>query len=362
MGADPFVLPGGDFVEDNIKRMEQIWKFDIPRWQGDVVGITLENIVLPNDHERKIKLYYMSGGNFLETMPDPTFIGKALSELDIRVHQDIILNTSTLLDAKEAVIVLPAQTRYEQEGGGTSTSTERMVYFSPEIQGNKNHIEEARPEWRIYIDLAKRVKPETAHLVDFKSGQEIRDEIAIANPNYEGVQHLKKQGDVFQWGGAWLCEDGICPTSDGKGNLISVDIPDLGKKEGQFFLTTRRGKQFNSMVYKDTDPFNNAGRYDVLMNAKDAHVLSIAEGEGVVIHNDFGVFQGKAKYADISQGNLGVHFPEGNFLLPKGRYEKLALIPDYNVAVKVEKADRYNARKDTKYLEKRIEDLEMTVE
>ncbi|KHF39323.1 FdhF/YdeP family oxidoreductase [Halalkalibacter okhensis] len=360
MGADPFVLPGGDFVEDNIQRMEKIWGFDIPRWQGDVVGITLENIVLPQDHERKVKLYYMSGGNFLETMPDPTFIEKALAELEVRVHQDIILNTSTLVDAKEAVIVLPAKTRYEQDGGGTSTSTERMVYFSPEIEGNKNHIEEARSEWKIYVDLAKRVKPEAAHLVDFKTGQEIRNEIAIANPNYEGVQHLKEQGDVFQWGGAWLCEDGICPTSDGKGSLLAVDIPDMGKKEGQFVLTTRRGKQFNSMVYKETDPFNNAERYDVLINAEDAHELSIAEGEGIVIHNGFGVFQGKAKYAEISKGNLGVHFPEGNFLLPKGRYEKLAKIPDYNVTVKVEKADRYNARKDTKYVERRIEDLEMS--
>ena len=55
-----------------------------------------------------------------------------------------------------------------------------MVYFSPEIEGNKNEIEEARAEWKIYIDLAKRVKPETAHLVDFKDGQEIRDEIAIS--------------------------------------------------------------------------------------------------------------------------------------------------------------------------------------
>jgi molybdopterin-dependent oxidoreductase alpha subunit len=361
MGADPFVLPGGDFVEDNIARMEKIWGFNIPRWQGDVVGITLENIVLPEDHERKVKLYYMSGGNFLETMPDPNFIEKALAELEIRVHQDIILNTSTLVDAKEAVIVLPAKTRYEQDGGGTSTSTERMVYFSPEIEGNKNHIQEARSEWKIYVDLAKRVKPDSAHLVDFKTGQEIRDEIAIANPNYEGVQHLKKQGDVFQWGGAWLCEDGICPTPDGKGYLLPVDIPDMGKKEGQFVLTTRRGKQFNSMVYKETDPFNNAERYDVLINAEDAHGLSIAEGEGIVIHNSFGVFQGKAKYADISKGNLGVHFPEGNFLLPKGRYEKLAKIPDYNVTVKVEKADRYNARKDTKYVERRIEDLDMSV-
>jgi len=359
MGADPFVLPGSGFDEENTKRMEQIWGFELPKWQGDIVGVTLENIVLPDDHERKIKLYYLSGGNFLETMPDPDFVEKALSELDIRVHQDIILNTSTLVDAKEAVIVLPAKTRYEQEGGGTSTSTERMVYFSPQIVGNKNEIEEARAEWKIYIDLAKRVKPETANLVEFNSGQEIRDEIAIANRDYDGIQHLKKQGDVFQWGGAWLCEGGVCPTTDGKGNLISVEIPELGKKEGQFVVTSRRGKQFNSMVYKETDPFNGADRYDVLMNAEDAKQLSIAEGEGIVVYNGFGVFQGRAKFVDIASGNLEVHFPEGNFLLPRGRYEKYAGIPDYNITVTVEKADRYNARKDVQYVEKQIDDLEV---
>ncbi|UTR09015.1 FdhF/YdeP family oxidoreductase [Evansella sp. LMS18] len=361
MGADPFVLPGGDFQGDNIGRVEKLWGFDLPKWQGDVVGVTLENILLPEDHERKIKLYYLSGGNFLETMPDPHFVEKALSELDIRVHQDIILNTSTLVDAKEAVIVLPAKTRYEQEDGGTSTSTERMVYFSPEIPGNKNRIEEARAEWKIYIDLAKRIKPETAHLVEFESGHEIREEIAKANPNYDGVQHLKKQGDVFQWGGAWLCEDGICPTPDGKGNLIPVEIPDLNKQPGDFNLTTRRGKQFNSMVYKETDPINGAERYDVLINEEDARKHSIQEGEGVVLYNQYGVFQGRAKFADIIKGNLGVHFPEGNFLLPKGRYEKFAKIPDYNVGVKLEKADKFNARKDTQYLEKRIDDLETEV-
>lgn len=359
MGADPFVLPGSGFDEENTKRMEQIWGFELPKWQGDIVGVTLENILLPEDHERKIKLYYLSGGNFLETMPDPDFVEKALSELDIRVHQDIIFNTSTLVDAKEAVIVLPAKTRYEQEGGGTSTSTERMVYFSPQIEGNKNQIEEARAEWKIYIDLAKRVKPETAQFVEFKTGQEIRDEIAIANRDYDGIQHLKKQGDVFQWGGAWLCEGGVCPTSDGKGNLISVEIPELGKKEGQFVVTSRRGKQFNSMVYKETDPFNGAERYDVLMNAEDAKQLSIAEGEGIVVYNGFGVFQGRAKFVDIARGNLEVHFPEGNFLLPRGRYEKFAGIPDYNITVTVEKADRYNARKDVQYVEKQIDDLEV---
>ncbi|MCM3602358.1 FdhF/YdeP family oxidoreductase [Robertmurraya korlensis] len=361
MGADPFVLPGGDFYGENIERIEKLWGFKLPRWQGDIVGVTLENIMLPEDHERKMKLYYLSGGNFLETMPDPIFVEKALSQLDIRVHQDIILNTSTLVDAQEAVIVLPAKTRYEQEGGGTSTSTERMVYFSPEIEGNKNRIEEAREEWKIYIDLSKRVNPKMAHLVDFKDAQAIRDEIALANPNYDGIQHLKKKGDVFQWGGAWLCEDGICPTPDGKGTLITVDIPNMGKKEGQFLLTTRRGKQFNSMVFSEKDPLNGSDRYDVLINAAEARDNRIADGEGIVVYNQHGVFQGRAKYADITPGNLGVHFPEGNFLLPKGKYEKFAGIPDYNIAVKVEKAERFNARKDTQYLEKPIPDLETEI-
>ncbi|WP_078556298.1 FdhF/YdeP family oxidoreductase [Bacillus alkalicellulosilyticus] len=361
MGADPFVLPGGEYNSDNRKRIEKLWNFELPDWQGDIVGVTLENIVLPEDHDRKIKLYYLSGGNFLETMPEPDFIEKALSELEIRVHQDIILNTSTLVDAKEAVIVLPAKTRYEQEGGGTSTSTERMVYFSPEIEGNKNRIPEAREEWKIYIDLAKRVKPETAVKVDFPDAQAIRDEIALANPSYDGIQHLKKQGDVFQWGGAWLCEDGVCPTPDGRGNLIPVEIPKLNKKQGDFYITTRRGKQFNSMVYSEIDPVNQSERYDVLMNRVDAKEASIHEGEAIVVYNQFGVFQGRAKFVSIARGNLGVHFPEGNFLLPKGRYEKYAGMPDYNIAVKIEKADRFNARKDIKYYEKRIEDLEVNV-
>ncbi|WP_042355588.1 FdhF/YdeP family oxidoreductase [Bacillus rubiinfantis] len=361
MGADPFVLPGGGWDEATVARIEKLWGFELPKWQGDIVGVTLENIMLPDDHERKVKLYYLSGGNFLETMPEPDFIEKALAELEIRVHQDIILNTSTLVDAKEAVLVLPAKTRYEQEDGGTSTSTERMVYFSPEIPGNRNVIKEARTEWKIYLDLAKRVKPNEAHLINFADGYAIRDEIAKANRDYDGIQHLKQQGDVFQWGGAWLCEDGICPTSDGRGNLIPVEIPDLEKKAEQFVVTTRRGKQFNSMVYNEVDPLNGAGRYDVLMCAEDGRRLSISEGEGIVVYNGFGVFQGKAKFVDIKPGNIEVHFPEGNFLLPRGRYEKYAGIPDYNITVNVEKAERYHARKDTDYLEKPVPELEVDV-
>lgn len=360
MGAEPMTLPGGAALdEENIRRFEQLWGFELPKWPGNTVGVSLENCLLPEDHERKIKLFYTSGGNFLETMPNPQFVRQCLQNVDVRVHQDIILNTSTLVEAKEEVIVLPAMTRYEQPGGGTSTSTERMVYFSPEIEGPR--IEEARAEWDIYVDLASRVYPEKKHLIHFNDAGDIREEIAKANPNYDGIQHLRKRHDVFQWGGAWLCEDGVCPTEDGRGNLIPIEIPELRKPEGHFYVTTRRGKQFNSMIYGQTDPMNGADRYDILIHPEDARELDVKEGEAIVAYNRHGTFQGRAKFAETKRGNIQVYWPEGNVLMPEKVYEPHAGIPEYHAGVIVEKAETFHARKDKQYVEKAIEDVETNV-
>ncbi|MCR8631016.1 FdhF/YdeP family oxidoreductase [Paenibacillus radicis (ex Xue et al. 2023)] len=360
MGADPFSLPGGEFKGEDIERIERAWGFKLPKWQGDIVGVSLENAVLPDRHERKLKLFYTSGGNFLETMPDPAFVEYCLESVELRVHQDIVLNTSTLVDAKEAVVVLPAMTRYEQPGGGTSTSTERMVYFSPQIDGPR--IGEARAEWAIYAELAAKVNPAYKRLVAFESASDIRREIAVAAPYYEGIQHLSQRGDVFQWGGAWLCEEGVCPTSDGRGRFIPIEQPELRKPEGHFRVTTRRGKQFNSMIYSDVDPFNGADRYDVLLNPDDAKSLGLREGDAIVVYNQHGMLHGRAKPVRVQKGNIEVHWPEGNSLIPKRVYEPHAGIPEYNTTAIVEKAETFHAFKDTKYVEKRIAELETEVE
>ncbi len=333
MGADPYALPGGDSTADNRDRLAQLWGFELPEWQGLPIGTSLEHALLPDEDEHKLQVLYTSGGNFLETMPNPAFARTCLEQVSLRVHQDIVFNQSTLVEAREDVIVLPAMTRYEQPGGGTSTSTERMVYFSPEIPGPR--VQEARAEWEIYVDLASRVVPEKAHLIQFANAQEIRDEIARSVPYYDGIQHLKKAGDVFQWGGAWLCEDGVCPTPTGKGQLIPVALPELRKPEGEFYVTTRRGKQFNSMIYGEKDPFNDADRYDILMHKRDARQLGVEDGTSVVLDNANGSFQGKVKLADVKPGNLQVHWPEGNCLMPNGVFERFAAIPEYNTSVKL---------------------------
>lgn len=357
MGADPFSLPGGDFVEQEVQRVEREWGFPVPRWQGDIVGVTLENARLDTAHPRKTKLFYTSGGNFLETMPDPAFIQECLEAVDVRVHQDIVLNTSTLCDAQEMVVVLPAMTRYEQPGGGTSTSTERMVYFSPEIDGPR--IGEAKAEWQIYGALAARVKPAEAAAIQFADAAAIRAEIARVAPNYKGIERLRERGDVFQWGGAWLCEAGSCPTPDGRGQLVPAELPELRKAEGHFLVTTRRGKQFNSMIYAQRDPFNGADRDAVLLAASDAAALGVRDGEALVVYNRHGVLHGRAKLVNVKPGNIEVHWPEGNGLLPKGVYEPHAGIPEYNTAVIVEKAELFHAQKDIRYAEKRLAELEL---
>jgi hypothetical protein len=70
-----------------------------------------------------------------------------------------------MIEPHDVVLLLPAQTRYEQSGGGTETSTERRILFSPEIPGRR--IGEARPEWEIPMLIAERAKPESARLIHF---------------------------------------------------------------------------------------------------------------------------------------------------------------------------------------------------
>jgi hypothetical protein len=52
----------------------------------------------------------------------------------------------------------------------------------------------------------------------------------------------------------------------------------------------------------------------------------------------------------------------GKCLTSERVYEKYSQIPEYNTAIIVEKAELFHAQKDQRYVEKRIEELEMTIE
>lgn len=192
--------------------------------------------------------------------------------------------------------------------------------------------------------IAERARPELAHLMRFADAQAIRNEIARVVPAYDGIQHLKEAGDQVQWGGERLCEahaeDGRkvtrFPTEDGKARFsliaISSDLP-----EHEFRLSTRRGKQFNSIVHRDYDPLTGTKRDDVLINEADARRLGLANGDGVVLRNSVGRMEGRCLIAPIAAGNVQVHWPEGNVLIERGISDPECGIPDFNTTVEIER-------------------------
>lgn len=338
VGAVPNQFPGGAAVDaEGGKHFSGLWGFDVPSWRG------LNAVeMIDAAHEGQLDVLYQIGGNFLETLPDPAYVREAVERVPLRVHQDIVLSPQMMVEPADTVVLLPAQTRYEQRGGGTETSTERRILFSPEIPGRR--IGEALPEWEIPMRIAERVRPALAHLIHFEDAQAIRNEIAQAVPSYEGIQRLSKAGDQIQWGGERLCEtrngDGqpitAFPTSSGRAKFSAIKIVEPAAST-RLKLSTRRGKQFNSMVHKTRDPLTGARRDDVLMSRQDADNHGLADGDTVLLTSNTGRMRGRCMIAPIAPGNVQVHWPEGNVLIERGVSDPECGIPDFNTECDIER-------------------------
>lgn len=337
MGAYSTVLPGGVAIDAaNARRFSELWGFEVPSAPGLT---TVEYLEAAGRGE--LDALYCIGGNFLETLPQPEHFAAALGRIGLRIHTDLVLTSQMLVDPADTVYVLPARTRYEQRGGGTETSTERRVIFSPELP--RAGIGEARSEWELLVDFAKAVRPEQAKSIDFADGAAIRAEIERCIPAYRGIAALKQAGDQFQWGGAMLCAGRSFATSDGKAHFQAAvahaaDGRDPAQAERTFRLATRRGKQFNSMVQAEVDPLTGAARDHVFMSAADAARLKLRRDQPIVLRSAVGSFRGRVFITDVAPGTLQGHWPEVNVLLPADVLEPKSLVPDYNADVVVEAA------------------------
>ena len=100
-------------------------------------------------------------------------------------------------------------------------------------------------------------------------------------------------------------------------------------------MATRRGKQFNSMVFAETDPLTGAARDAVYIDEADAAALGLADGDRVRLTSESGEYVGRVKLARLPHRTLQVHWPEGNVLIASGpaHREPGSKVPDYNAVV-----------------------------
>lgn len=328
-GADSDKLPGAlDINAETCAPFEAAWKHKIPHRKGMRATELFEHV-----GEHGLDLLYLVGGNLLETMPDRRFAQAALKNVGLRVHQDIVLNTSTLLPAKEAVLLLPGQTRYES--GGTSTSTERRIRFSPEIPGPR--IAEARAEWEIPCLVGQKLLPQRQDLFHYSDATEIRQEISELVPLYQGIETLAQAGDSVQWGGPQLGSAGFPDMPGGKAVFTQVKIPRVDVPEGLFLLRMRRGKQFNSMTYGNTDPLTGgATRSTILLDPRDMQAVGVDDGDSIVVRSEAGQMNAVARPGPCRQQHVQGFWPECNVLLER-RYDPQSGEPDYGAVVSIER-------------------------
>ncbi len=329
-GSVPNSYPGGFPVNDqNARRFAELWSHPVPAQPG----LSAQEMV-DAAFRGELDAFYIVGGNFVETLPDPSHTEQGLQRVRCRVHQDIVLNSSMFLDPGEVVVLLPGQTRYEQAGGGTITSTERRIRFSPEIPGPRRG--ETRPEWEILMQVGERVLGSARRqLIHYENAHQIREEMERIMPIYHGIAGLRKEGDWVQYGGPMLCAGGECPTPDRRAVFTALTPPATGEDQ-MFYLTTRRGQQFNSMLFAARDPLTGAGRKEVFVSPRDAGRLGLREGERVRLRSELGEFDGLCRLADVAPGTLQAYWPEANVLVPR-RLDPASKEPDYNVQVSLER-------------------------
>ena len=122
-----------------------------------------------------------------------------------------------------------------------------------------------------------------------------------------------------------------------------MPLPDIDVPEGMFAVSTRRGKQFNSMVHEKKDAITGAGRDAIMMNPSDATLLGLRDGDQIVLRSEIGEYHGRVHLAPVKPRNLQVHWPEGNVILDHARRSSESHVPHYNALVRIERASASRA-------------------
>jgi anaerobic selenocysteine-containing dehydrogenase len=181
---------------------------------------------------------------------------------------------------------------------------------------------------------------------------------------YKGIASLHSAGESVQYGGPLLCAGGNFANMPGaRARFTAVVAPPLATRFSRakprdhsplatLYLTTRRGKQFNSMLWSASDRTTGATRRDnIFIAPEDAYRLGLRDGDPVVLRavtNNSGdpdveskisspaIFRGTCKIAAIKSGTLQAFWPEANVLIAS-RLDPASHEPDYNAWVTLEK-------------------------
>jgi anaerobic selenocysteine-containing dehydrogenase len=257
-----------------------------------------------------IKMIWVERGNPVTQNPDTNSVLKAFQSADFRVVVDQFLTDT----AKEADLVLPAKTMFEQ-------ADVINAYWHPYIQYKAKVIDplgEVKPESEIYYLLAKRFGLSDEELIGNIPRPDDTAVEEFLNNKLKPFPELKfedlKNGPVLAPNTEEMAfSDFKFPTPSGKIELYSEDaaqrwdcnpLPDFEEADEssknskyKFNLMTPNTKnrihsQFNNL--KLIEQFSENPFF--YLNPSDASEYNINEGDNIRVYNDRGELSGEIKF------------------------------------------------------------------
>ncbi len=227
--------------EKDRKEIARLWGVDaVPAKPGKSAVEMFEAV-----RAREIKIVWIACTNPAQSLPDQKLVHEALERAELVVVQDAYRNTET---SAYADVFLPAAGWGEKEG--TMTNSERRI---SRVRAAVPPPGEARPDWRIAVDFAKKLFPGK---FNYQSPEEIfnehRETTRGRDLDITGLSYvlLDSRGPQ-QWpfpeksnsGLKRLYEDGVFPTPSGRARFVPTPYKPVAEEADERYplrLTTGR--------------------------------------------------------------------------------------------------------------------------
>lgn len=284
MGVVPEFFPGYIRISDASQRekIEKTWgvKLTDNVCTGEPVNIL--DLALAG----KLRALYIMGENPIITYPDGGKIRDAFQKAGFIVVQDVFLTETAQL----ADVVLPAVTFAEKEGTFTN-----MGMTVQRLNKALQPVADARPDWQIICDLAKKM----GRPYSYTSAKDIFQEIENTVPVYAGINYDRLKRKEFHW-----VSSAVNKMKPDKYTFRSVQSGSSGIKKGTgfpFLLLTGASLNHQGTFSRYSKALTMvASECFVEINRKDAQGLQIRDGDMVEIESSRDKIKLRAKVTDKS--------------------------------------------------------------
>jgi len=290
-------------------------------------------------YEKKAKVFFGLGGNFISAVPDTAYSAQALANCNLTVHVSTKLNRSHLVTGKEALI-LPCLGRTEKDYQKTGIQTQSVENSMGIVSSTKGILEPCSDNLLSEVAVVCGIAHATLKDKSKINWLQYKDDYNLVRDDIEDVvsgfndynKRLKKPSGFYLPNGARIRE---FKTKTGKANFSINKLPEWQLKENELIMMTIRSHdQFNTTIYGLDDRYRGVfnERRVVFMNKEDIHIRNLQEYQIVNLKSEFNGIVRKANNFKVVAYNIpknccATYFPETNVLVPLESFAHTAKTP-----------------------------------